>query len=76
MCFVITSKIFSGTSFPRHAKKYKNFDKILSDIQKERINAFKKYRTEVQKNKFPAKKHTISIEKKELNKFRKFLQQH
>ena len=66
----------SKISFPRHAKKYKNFDKILSDIQKERIDAFKKYKTEVQKNKFPTKKHTISIKKIELNKFRKFLQQH
>ena len=66
----------SKISFPRHAKKYKNFDKILSDIQKERIDAFKKYKTEVQKNKFPSKKHTISIKKIELNKFRKFLQQH
>ena len=53
-----------------------NFDKILSEIQKERIDAFKKYKTEVQKNKFPTKEHTISIEKIELNKFRKFLQQH
>ena len=53
----------SKISFPRHAKKYKNFDKILSDIQKERIDAFKKYKTEVQKNKFPTKKHTISIKK-------------
>ena len=42
----------SKISFPRHAKKYKNFDKILSDIQKERIDAFKKYKTEVQKINF------------------------
>ena len=53
----------SKISFPRHAKKYKNFDKIFSDIQKERIDAFKKYKTEVKKNKFPTKKHTISIKK-------------
>ena len=66
----------SKISFPRHAKKYKNFNKILIDIQKERIDAFKKYKTEVQKNKFPTKKHTIAIKKIELNKFRKFLQQH
>ena len=72
MCIRDRSKI----RFPRHAKKYKNFDKILSDIQKERIDAFKKYKIEVQKNKFPTKKHTISIKEKELNKFRKFLQQH
>ena len=66
----------SKIAFPRHAKKYKDFAKLLSSIQKERIDAFKKYKTEVQKNKFPTKKHTISIKKIELNKFRKFLQQY
>ena len=65
----------SKIAFPRHAKKYKNFDKILSNIQNERIDAFKKYKTDVQKNKFPTKKHSISVERKELDKFRKYLQQ-
>ena len=64
----------SKIAFPRHAKKYKNFDKILSNIQNERIDAFKKYKTDVQKNKFPTKKHSISVERKELDKFREYLQ--
>jgi len=65
----------SKIAFPRHAKKYKNFDKILSNIQNERIDAFKKYKTDVQKNKFPTKKHSISVERKELDKFREYLQE-
>jgi 3-methyl-2-oxobutanoate hydroxymethyltransferase len=32
---------------PRHAKSYRNFDKIFQDIQKERIKAFKKYQADV-----------------------------
>jgi 3-methyl-2-oxobutanoate hydroxymethyltransferase len=63
----------SKIAFPRHAKKYKNFNKILEDIQKERILAFKQYKKDVQKNKYPTKKHVISIDKIELNNFRKFL---
>ena len=63
----------SEIAFPRHAKKYKNFNKILDDIQKERILAFKQYKKDVQKNKYPTKKHVISIDKIELNNFRKFL---
>ena len=65
----------SKIAFPRHAKKYKNFDKILSNVQNERIDAFKKYKTDVQKNKFPTKKHSISVERKELDKFREYLQE-
>jgi len=63
----------SKIEFPRHAKKYNNFNKILEDIQKERILAFKQYKKDVQKNKYPTKKHVISIDKIELNNFRKFL---
>ena len=63
----------SQIQFPRHAKKYKNFNKILDNVQKERILAFKEYKKDVQKNKYPAKKHIISIDKIELNNFRKFL---
>ncbi|MDC0343138.1 3-methyl-2-oxobutanoate hydroxymethyltransferase [Alphaproteobacteria bacterium] len=58
---------------PRHAKKYANFDKLMQNLQKERINAFKEFKSDVKKNKFPTKKHSISLEKKELISFRKFL---
>ena len=63
----------SKIKFPRHAKKYKNFDKMQNNIQNQRINAFKEFKSEVQKNKFPTKKHSISINKNELTNFKKFL---
>ena len=63
----------SQIQFPRHAKKYANFDKLMQNLQKERINAFKEFKSDVKKNKFPTKKHSISLEKKELINFRKFL---
>jgi 3-methyl-2-oxobutanoate hydroxymethyltransferase len=63
----------SQIKFPRHAKQYANFDKIMQNLQKERINAFKEFKSDVKKNKFPTKKHSISLEKKELISFRKFL---
>ena len=63
----------SSTKTPRHAKSYKNFNKIHNDIQKERVNAFKKFQLEVTERKFPLKKHSIMAEKKELEKFKKFI---
>ena len=63
----------SSTKTPRHAKSYKNFNKIHNDIQKERINAFKKFQLEVTERKFPLKKHSIMAEKKELEKFKKLI---
>ena len=58
---------------PRHAKMYRNFSKIYQNMQKERINAFKEFKKDVLTNKYPAKKHSIGIEKTELNKFKDFL---
>ena len=63
----------SQIKFPRHAKQYANFDKLMQNLQKERVNAFKEFRSDVKKNKFPTKKHSISLDKKELINFRKFL---
>ena len=56
-----------------HAKSYRNFNKIYENLQKERISAFKEFKIDVQKNKFPTKKHSISIEKKELLNFKKII---
>ena len=63
----------SQIQFPRHAKQYANFDKLMQNLQKERVNAFKEFQSDVKKNKFPTKKHSISLEKKELINFKKFL---
>ena len=54
-------------------KFYRNFNKIFENLQKERISAFKEFKIDVQKNKFPTKKHSISIEKKELLNFKKII---
>ena len=63
----------SQIQFPRHAKKYANFEKLMQKIQNERINAFREFNSEVKKNKFPAKKNLITIEKKELMNFKKYI---
>ena len=63
----------SQIQFPRHAKKYANFEKLMQKLQNERINAFREFNSEVKKNKFPSKKNLITIDKKELMNFKKFL---
>ena len=63
----------SQIQFPRHAKKYANFEKLMQKIQNERINAFREFNSEVKKNKFPSKKNLITIDKKELMNFKKYL---
>ena len=63
----------SQIQFPRHAKKYANFEKLMQKLQNERINAFREFNSEVKKNKFPSKKNMITIEKKELMNFKKYI---
>ena len=63
----------SQIQFPRHAKKYANFEKLMQKIQNERINAFREFNSEVKKNKFPSKKNLITIDKKELMNFKKYI---
>jgi 3-methyl-2-oxobutanoate hydroxymethyltransferase len=58
---------------PRHAKSYRNFDKIFQDLQNERIKAFKKYQADVGFKKFPAKKHSVLADQKEVIKFKKLI---
>ncbi len=52
-------------------EKKKNL--ILETKQKERVKAFKEYKSDVINNKFPSNKHSIKIEKKHLENFKKFL---
>ena len=63
----------SSIEFPRHAKMYRNFNKIFSDIQIQRIKAFKEFHKDVSLGKFPGKKNSVSVDKKQLNLFKKFL---
>ena len=59
---------------PRHAKMYRNFKKIYNNIQIERIKAFKEFHKDVVSSKFPAKKHSVTIDKSQLSLFKKFLE--
>ena len=63
----------SSIDIPRHAKSYRNFNKIYANIQKERISAYKEFKKDVISNAFPQKKHIIGIKKDELNSFKVFL---
>ena len=64
----------SKIKFPRHAKKYKDFNKIYEKLQKERINAFKEYQRDVVSKKFPSKNNVVIANKKELEKFKKLIE--
>ena len=63
----------SSIDLPRHAKKYRDFDKIYKELQIERIKAFKEYKSDVINNRFPLNKHSIKIDKKELHAFKKYI---
>ena len=63
----------SSIDTPRHAKMYTNFNKLNEMIQKERIKAFKKFSSEVKNGEFPEKKHSISVDKEELDQFKKLI---
>tara|TARA_Y100001954_G_scaffold51452_1_gene54469 strand:- start:1568 stop:2413 length:846 start_codon:yes stop_codon:yes gene_type:complete len=64
---------YGKIKLPRHAKSYRNFNKIYKSLQKERVQAFKEYRNDVIKNKFPSKINMVDIDNSELNKFKSYL---
>ena len=64
---------YSLIETPRHAKVYRNFNELHKKLQTERVSAFKEFRRDVSKNKFPSKNNTISIDKKNFDLFKKFL---
>ena len=64
---------YSSIKTPRHAKVYRNFFNLHKKLQKERIDAFKEFKKDVTLKKFPGNKNIISIDKKELNLFKKFI---
>ena len=64
---------FNSTKTPRHAKKYKDFNKTYEKLQKDRIEAFKEYQKDVVNKKFPSKNNVVFAEKKELEKFKKLI---
>ena len=52
---------------------YRNFINLYKKLQKERVDAFKEFKRDVTSKKFPNKKNVISIDKKELSLFKKFI---
>ena len=58
---------------PRHAKIYSDFSVVFESLQKKRIGAFKEFRKDVLEKKYPTKKNSIDIDKRELIKFQNFL---
>ena len=64
---------FNSTKTPRHAKKYKDFNKTYEKLQKDRIDAFKEYQKDVASKKFKSKNNVVYDEKKELENFMKLI---
>ncbi|MBI2720244.1 MAG: 3-methyl-2-oxobutanoate hydroxymethyltransferase [Rhizobiales bacterium] len=58
---------------PRHAKVYRNFRAEYDRLQKERIAAFKEYRSDVETGAYPEAKHLVPIEDREFGAFMKQL---
>lgn len=56
---------------PRHAKQYRNFNKIFIKMQNERIKALRKFNVDAKKNNFAKKENIIFISKAELDFFLK-----
>ena len=54
---------------PRHAKKYRDFQKEFDRLQRERENAFQEFYHDVQLGAFPEKKNIVEINQKELDIF-------
>ena len=54
---------------PRHAKKYRDFQKEFDRLQRERENAFQEFYHDVQSGAFPEKKNIVEINQKELDIF-------
>ena len=50
-----------------------DFDKIYKALQVERVKAYKEYKSDIINNRFPLNKHSIKIDKKELDDFKKYL---
>ncbi len=63
----------SSIPLPRHAKKYRNFAATYNKLQKERILAFKEFKSDVLKGSFPQKRNNVKVDKIHLKKFQNFL---
>ena len=73
--FLFAEDILGNSNWrtPRHAKVYRNFNKVFSNIQKERVKAFKEYKVDVVSNNFPSKEYIIDVDREEILKFKKYI---
>jgi 3-methyl-2-oxobutanoate hydroxymethyltransferase len=55
---------------PRHAKVYRDFASEYDRLQRERINAFREYRNDVDGGAFPEDRHVVHINEDEWNTFK------
>jgi 3-methyl-2-oxobutanoate hydroxymethyltransferase len=55
--------------YPRHAKRYRNFNAEYERLQKERIAAFGEFRRDVDSGTYPASEHCVLIAEAELEGF-------
>ena len=63
----------SSKKTPKHAKKYRDFNKVYQNLQKERIKALKKFNKDAKKINFAKKNNIVSISKDEFEVFLKKL---
>lgn len=54
---------------PRHAKAYRDFQKLRQEMQDERIGAFKEFIADVTDGSFPSREHVIRMKKSTLQDF-------
>jgi 3-methyl-2-oxobutanoate hydroxymethyltransferase len=54
---------------PRHAKVYANLSEDYQKIKNKSVKAYKSFKSEIDNNIYPEKKHDIEISKEELEKF-------
>ena len=66
---------YNNNHIPRHAKTYGNLKKNYDEIKTKSIQSYKLFIKDVRNKKYPNKKQHIKIEKKELKKFKDYLDQ-
>ena len=62
---------YNKSHIPRHAKVYTNLAKDYENIKSKSIEAYKSFKSEINQNIYPEKKHDIEISQEELEMFLK-----
>ncbi len=59
---------------PRHARSYRDFRAEYGRLQRERVAAFREFRSEVETGAYPAPGHVVAIDDDEFARFRTLLE--